>query len=152
MAKTYKKGLQARLVNGVMRFALERGKGPPFIYLVEVPGRKTGQMRSTPLDVLDVGGHRWLVAPYGVTDWVRNVRAAGEVTLRRGARSETYRATEVAPTEAVPVLRQYMKDIRIARPYFDATPDSTDEQIAADAPNHPVFRLDPVVPPAQAAP
>jgi deazaflavin-dependent oxidoreductase (nitroreductase family) len=148
MAKTYKKGLETRVVNGVMRFALERGKGPSFMYLVEVPGRKTGQMRSTPLDVTDLGGHRWLVAPYGVTDWVRNVRAAGEVTLRRGARSETYRATEVASTEAVPVLRKYIRDIRIARPYFNATPDSTDEQIAADAPNHPVFRLDPVMPPA----
>jgi hypothetical protein len=82
-------------------------------------------------------------------DWVRNVRAAREITLRRAGRSETHRPVEVPAEEAVAVLRQYLhvrifrylQRVRILPPLFGIGPDSTDEEIAAEAPRHPVFRL-----------
>jgi hypothetical protein len=95
------------------------------------------------VDVLKLGGDRWLVAGYGPASWVRNVRAAGEVTLSRGGRSETLTAEPVGPQEAVPVLRTYMAEIRVTRPYFDAVPDSPDEAVAAELARHAVFRLRP---------
>ena len=87
-------------------------------------------------------GVRWLVAPYGVVNWVRNARASGEVTLRRGRRSETVKVTEVEPDAAVPVLRTYLKQVPITRPYFDVRPESPDEAFAQEFPRHPVFRID----------
>jgi deazaflavin-dependent oxidoreductase (nitroreductase family) len=143
MAKRYRVGMGTRLVNALMRRMLERGKGPSFLYLLSVRGRKSGRVHSTPVDVMEVDGRRYLVAPYGEVNWVRNARAAGEVTLSRGEHSETFRVTEVGPDEAAPVLRQYLKKIRVVRPYFDVKPDSPDEDIAAEAKKHPVFRLDP---------
>ena len=86
-------------------------------------------------------GRRWLVAPYGVTNWVRNARAAGHVTLSRGRRSETLRVAELGADDSVPILRQYLREVPVTRPYFDVTPDSSDQQIAAEAPRHPVFLL-----------
>jgi hypothetical protein len=93
---------------------------------------------SVPVNVIRTDGDRWLVAPYGPVNWVRNARASGEVTLRRGRRTETVKVTEVDPT-AVPVLRTYLKQVPITRPYFDVTPDSPDEAFATEAPRHPVF-------------
>jgi hypothetical protein len=86
-------------------------------------------------------GERWLVAAYGTTNWVRNARAAGLVTLRRGGRSETVQVTELDPSDSAPVLRQYLREVPVTRPYFAVTADSPDEEIIADAPRHPVFRL-----------
>jgi deazaflavin-dependent oxidoreductase (nitroreductase family) len=84
--------------------------------MLSVPGRKTGQIRSNPVDIMEIGGRRYLVAPYGETDWVRNARAAGEVTLSRGGRAERFRVEEVDPDEAAPVLRKYLQDVRLVRP------------------------------------
>jgi hypothetical protein len=92
---------------------------------------------------MEVGGDRWLVAGYGVVNWVHNVRASGEATLSRGGRSQTYRVVEATPAEAVPVLREYMREVRVTAPYFDATPDSFDEAVTAEVARHPVFRLVP---------
>ena len=94
---------------------------------------------------MQTDGGRWLVAPYGEVDWVRNARAAGRVTLRRGRTSETLAVAEVSPAEAVPVLREYLtlKPVRkrACSPTFDVTPESSDEEFAADAAHHPVFEL-----------
>jgi hypothetical protein len=87
------------------------------------------------------GDERWLVAAYGVTNWVHNARAAGEVQIARGRCRETLRVAEVTPEDSVPVLRQYLREVPITRAYFDVTADSTDEQFAAEASRHPVFRL-----------
>jgi hypothetical protein len=87
------------------------------------------------------------VASYGVTNWVRNARVAGEVRITRGRRSETLRIEEVGPEDSIPVLRQYLWEVPVTRPYFDVTLDSTDEEFAAEAPRHPVFRL--ISPPAE---
>jgi deazaflavin-dependent oxidoreductase (nitroreductase family) len=119
------------------------GLGASYRYVVTVPGRKTGRLYSTPVDVIELAGQRFLVAGYGPTSWVANARTAGEVTLSRGSHSDRFQVEEVAPTAAVPVLRRYMSEIRVTRAYFDANPDSTDNAIAPELPRHPVFRLVP---------
>jgi hypothetical protein len=86
-------------------------------------------------------GERWLVAPYGEVSWVRNACAAGELTLSRAGPSETLRIEEVGPEQAAPILREYLKQVAIARSYFDVTPDGPLEEFKAEAPRHPVFRL-----------
>jgi hypothetical protein len=73
--------------------------------------------------------------------WVRNVRASGEVSLTRSQHTARYRAEEVTGTGAVPVLRTYIRKVRVTRPYFDATGDSSDGELLAEIPRHPVFRL-----------
>ena len=95
------------------------------------------------MDVIELEGQRWLVAGYGPASWVTNARAAGELTLSRGRRSDRFKVEEVALEAAVPVLRGYISEIRVTRAYFDANPASTEEEIAAELPNHPVFRLVP---------
>jgi len=92
---------------------------------------------------MDTGGQRWLVAGYGPANWVRNARAAGEVTLSRGGHQARCAIAEPTPDEAVPVLRKYLTDIRVTRPYFDATPSSPDSELEAELPRHPVLRLIP---------
>ena len=79
------------------------------IYLLTVRGRKSGLPRTTPIAVVEQNGKRYLASPYGVVDWVRNLRAAGEATLTRGRRSEIVKATELPPGEAGPVLKEIIR-------------------------------------------
>jgi hypothetical protein len=81
------------------------------------------------------------LAGTGLSSWVRNARAAGEVTLCRGGRSEKFRVDEAAAQTAIPVLRAYIGEIKVTRPYFNADPDSPDDAIAAELQRHAVFRL-----------
>ena len=76
--------------------------------VLEVRGRKSGEWRRTPVNLLDFDGDRHLVAPRGHTQWVRNLRAAGSGRLVLGRRTEEFAATEVPPADAVPVLRAYL--------------------------------------------
>jgi deazaflavin-dependent oxidoreductase (nitroreductase family) len=110
-------------------------------HVLTVPGRKSGLPRSTPVQLLFLDGQRWLVAPYGEGDWVRNARAAGTVELTRALKTERLAVEEVGPEEAAPVLREYLRRTSIVKPYFDATPDSPLDAFAAEAARHPVFRL-----------
>jgi deazaflavin-dependent oxidoreductase (nitroreductase family) len=146
MARSYRLGFGTRLVNWVFTGMTRAGVGASYRHILTVRGRRTGRLRSTPVDVIEVAGHRWLVAGYGLSSWVLNARAAGEVALRRGRRSQRYKVTELGPSDAVPVLRRYMAQIRVTRPYFDAAPDSPDDAIKAELPRHPVFELTPVSP------
>jgi deazaflavin-dependent oxidoreductase (nitroreductase family) len=143
MAKTYRRSSGTRLINSLFRAMTRLGLGASYRHILTVPGRKTGRLYSTPVDIINVEGQRWLVAGYGPASWVRNVRAAGEATLRRGRHSHRFKVEEAEAADAVPVLRKYIGEIRVTRPYFDATPDSPDEEIAAELPRHAVFRLIP---------
>lgn len=87
------------------------------------------------------GGQRWLVAPYGELGWVRNTRAAGQVTLSRGRHAETMAIVEAGPEESAPVLRHDIAEVPISRPYFDVRPDSPLDAFRTEAPRHPVFRI-----------
>ena len=96
-------------------------------------------MSMKPVDA--TGGRRWLVAPYGDVAWVKNARAAGRVTLARGRRVERVALAEVGPEESAPVLRRYVTEVPITRPYFDAGPASDLAAFRAEAHRHPVFRV-----------
>jgi deazaflavin-dependent oxidoreductase (nitroreductase family) len=91
MAKEYRLSLGTRLVNVAFRLMTRLGLGASYRHILTVRGRKSGRLYSTPVDVIEAGGHRWLVAGYGPANWVRNARAAGEVSLCRGKHSETFR-------------------------------------------------------------
>ena len=138
MARTYRLSPGTRAVNWVFAAMTTAGVGASCRHILTVRGRTSGRPHSTPVDVIDAAGHRWLVAGYGPSSWARNARAAGEVTLRRGRNSGRYAVTEPAPSEAVPVLRRYMAQIRVTRLYYDAAPDSPDDAIKAELPRHPV--------------
>ncbi len=115
--------------------------GPKHRYLLTVRGRKTGKEYSAPVTLIERSGKRYLVAPYGEMNWVRNARAAGRVTLARGKRSETLSIAQVSPEESAPVLKEYLAVEPITGPYFDARLDSPLEAFVAEAPRHPVFLL-----------
>jgi len=112
--------------------------------VLEVKGRKTGASRRTPVNLLAVGDRTYLVAPRGEAQWVRNVRAAdGHLDLLLGRRRTHYTATELSDEEKVPVLRAYLERWRAeVGVFFDGVgPDSTDDEVAAIAPKHPVFTI-----------
>jgi len=113
----------------------------PRTHLLTVPGRRTGRAWSTPVSLVELGGERWLVAPYGERNWVRNARAAGWVELRRGRRLERAGVAEVEPDVAVPVLRRYYATTPFTRRFFDASASSSREAWLAEAARRPVFRL-----------
>jgi deazaflavin-dependent oxidoreductase (nitroreductase family) len=144
MARTYRLSLGTRLINTLFRLITRLGLGASYRHILTVPGRKTGRLYSTPVDLIEVDGHRWLVAGYGPANWVRNTRAAAEVTLSRGRHIDKFKVEEPEVEAAVPVLRKYIAEIRVTRPYFNASADSSDEAIAAELERHTVFRLIPV--------
>jgi deazaflavin-dependent oxidoreductase (nitroreductase family) len=143
MSKTYRLGPWRRLVNELVKRLLRAGLGPRHTYLLTVSGRRTGRLYSTPVTLVEDGGQRWLVAPYGEVAWVRNARASREVTLSRGKRLERVVLFDVEPAEAAPVLKRYVTQVPITRPFFDVTPDSSLDAFASAAVRHPVFRLVP---------
>lgn len=135
-----------RAANRMLARMVGKGRGPRFIRLLTVTGRRTGLARTTPVVPLVTDQGRWLVSPYGEVGWVRNARAAGQVTLSRGETVEVLTATEVDTADAVPVLRAYrsMKPAGwIVRSHLAFGPRASDAEIAAVAQRYPVFELSP---------
>jgi deazaflavin-dependent oxidoreductase (nitroreductase family) len=142
MARTYRPTFFGRLRDRIMAFMLTKGMGPPGIYLLTVPGRRTGIPRTTPVAPLEGDDGRWLVAGYGPDGWARNARAAGRVTLSRGRTTESLIATELSAVAAAPILKRYLAEHpRTVGAYFDVAKDAPLEDFAAEAARHPVFRL-----------
>jgi deazaflavin-dependent oxidoreductase (nitroreductase family) len=113
--------------------------------VLEVRGRSSGVPRRTPVNLLVFDGQRFLVAPRGDTQWVRNLRAAGEGRLLVGRRSEAFAATELSDEDKPPLLRAYLKrwafEVGV---FFDGVgADASEEELRQIAPKHPVFRLRP---------
>lgn len=111
--------------------------------VLHVRGRKSGEWRSTPVNLLKYEGGRYLVAPRGQTQWVRNLRAAGSGILQVGRRKEEFVAEELSDTEKPALLRAYLKRWKWeVGMFFDGVgPDSPDEELARIAPGYPVFRI-----------
>jgi deazaflavin-dependent oxidoreductase (nitroreductase family) len=128
-----------RAVNGLMALGISiQGSR-----VLEVKGRKSGQWRSTPVNLLEVDGARYLVAPRGNTQWVRNMRVSGGGRLKLGRRTEDFKATEVTGDAAVPLLRAYLKKWKWeVGVFFEGTDaDASDAELLAIVPDHPVFQL-----------
>jgi len=111
--------------------------------VLEVRGRTSGEWRRTPVNLLTLEGERYLVAPRGHTQWVRNMRVSGGGRLRVGPRSESFTASELQDADKVPVLRAYLKRWKAeVGVFFEGVgPDSSEQELRRIAPNHPVFRL-----------
>jgi deazaflavin-dependent oxidoreductase (nitroreductase family) len=116
--------------------------------VLEVRGRRSGELRSVPVNLLELDGERYLVAPRGNTQWVRNARAAGTASLRLGSRTEEVALREVPVAERVPVLRVYLRrwGWEVGRFVEGLSAGSSDEEVAAVAPGMPVFRVTPARP------
>lgn len=111
--------------------------------ILRVRGRKTGEWRTTPVNLLTHDGVRYLVAPRGHTQWVRNLRAQGAGELVVGKRVEPFRATEIADADKPAVLRAYLRRWKFeVGVFFDGVgPDASDEELLRVAPGHPVFQV-----------
>jgi deazaflavin-dependent oxidoreductase (nitroreductase family) len=140
--KPYRLSPIRRAINAVVRPLARLGLTGPRTHLLTVPGRRTGKLWSTPVSIVQTGDERWLVAPYGDRNWVKNARAAGWVELRRGRRHERLAVEELGAAAAVPVLQEYYRRGRVTRPFFDVTLRSSPEAWLAEAPRHPVFVLE----------
>ena len=141
MAKTLKMNFADRVGDALFVALLRVGLKIGSMSLLTVRGRKSGQPRTVPVLLVEHDGHSFLVAPYGVVQWVRNIRAAGTATLTRGRRSKVISVAELPAHEAAPILKQYLVKATAARPYFDATLDSPLEAFEREAPRHPVFQI-----------
>ncbi len=116
--------------------------------VLEVRGRKSGEIRSTVVNVLDVNGERYLVAPRGTTEWVRNVRAAGGCRLVVGRRTEDVVVEELVELQKPEILRLYLRRWKweVGQFFNGVGTDATDAELLAIAPGYPVFRLRTVAP------
>ena len=114
---------------------------------LRVKGRVSGQTRTSVVNLLDVGDHRYLVAPRGTTDWVRNLRAAGTGELRLGRRVEAFRAQELPDEVKAPVLRAYVDRWRweVGTFFEGLSKEPSDAELAAIAPGFPVFEVLPTL-------
>ncbi len=112
--------------------------------VLEVRGRKSGEWRRTPVNLLSYGSEEYLVAPRGHTQWVRNVRAGGAARLLLGRRVREIAMTELADQSKPPVLRAYMKRWawEVGRFFDGVSAESTDAELLAVASDHPVFKLE----------
>ncbi|MBE3560719.1 MAG: nitroreductase family deazaflavin-dependent oxidoreductase [Ktedonobacteraceae bacterium] len=141
MAKTLHLTLVDRIGDALFMALLRAGVKIGTMSLLTVRGRKSGRPHTVPVLLVEQEGKRWLVAPYGEVQWVRNIRAAGTATLTRGRRSEVISVRELEAREAAPILKQYLFKATATRPYFDATKDSPLEAFEHEAVRHPVFQI-----------
>lgn len=119
------------------------GLGPRYMSLLEVKGRKSGKLYATPVSLVYADGKQFLVAPRGRTQWVRNAEAAGEVTLKRGAR-HSFRLRSLADSEKPQILKTYLTNYKGAvQRFFPVEPGAALESFAQIAPGYPAFELIP---------
>ena len=129
--------------NPSVEFATRHGLSVWGSRVLAVRGRTSGEWRTTPVNLLTLDDHRYLVSPRGEGQWVRNIRVAGGGELRLGKKVEPFRIRELDEEEKVLVLRAYLKRWKMeVGVFFEGVgPDSTDDQLLAIAPKHPVFEV-----------
>ena len=134
-----------KLFNPAVAFLTRRGISVWGSRVLEVRGRTSGELRRTPVNLLTLDDRHYLVSPRGEGQWVRNARAAqGRVATLVGRRREEWVAHELEGADKIPVLRAYLARWKAeVGVFFDgAAADSTDDELAAIAPRHPVFALE----------
>lgn len=118
------------------------GFGPSYSYLLQVQGRKTGRLFSTPVNILDYQDKRFLVAPRGSTQWVRNASVAGHVWLRKGRIRDRYAVRAVGNEGKLELLSEYLRRYKTAvQRYFPIQAGSPAEAFVSIAADYPVFEL-----------
>jgi deazaflavin-dependent oxidoreductase (nitroreductase family) len=131
-----------RCFNRAFGWLVGLGLGLRHNYLLEVRGRKSGRTYSTPVDLLELGGKRYLVAPRGRTQWVRNAEAAGEVALRKGRKRERFRLRPLADAEKPQILKKYLDSFATTvQRYFPVPAGSPRDAFLPLAARYPAFEL-----------
>jgi deazaflavin-dependent oxidoreductase (nitroreductase family) len=135
----FTKNVFNRIVAGLTRLGISVAGSR----VLEVKGRKSGEWRRTPVNLLTHEGGRYLVSPRGHTQWVRNMRASGGGRLVLGGKVEEFSATEVGEDEKPPLLRAYLEKWKweVGAFFGGIGPDATDEELRRIGPDHPAFRI-----------
>ncbi len=134
-----------RIFNRVFGFLIGIGIGPSNKYLLQVRGRKSGKLFSTPVNQLDFAGKHFLVAPRGQTQWVRNAEAANEITFKKGSSRQKFRLRSLRGQEKLEVLKAYLDTFpREVQTYFPVPAGSPVEAFVSIADNYPAFELIPL--------
>jgi len=113
--------------------------------ILRVRGRKSGEWHSHPVNLLTYEGSQYLVAPRGLTQWVRNMRVSGGGQLALGRKAQPFKAIEISDQEKIPILRAYLKRWKVeVGIFFQGVSDTSPEaELKRIAPDHPVFRVEP---------
>jgi deazaflavin-dependent oxidoreductase (nitroreductase family) len=131
-----------RIFNRLFGFLVGIGWGFSYNYLLQVRGRKSGNLYSTPVNLLEIGGKKFLVAPRGRTQWVRNAEAAGEIVLKKGSARQQFRLRPLAGDEKLEILKAYLDTFqREVQRYFPVPAGSPVEAFAELAETYPAFEL-----------
>jgi deazaflavin-dependent oxidoreductase (nitroreductase family) len=133
-----------RVLNPAVAVATRAGLSVWGSRVLRVRGRSSGEWRETPVNLLSYDGKHYLVAPRGVTHWVKNLRVAGQGELRLGRRTESFRATEIDDADKVEILRAYLRRWKAeVGVFFDGVSSkSSEDELRRIAPNHPIFVID----------
>jgi deazaflavin-dependent oxidoreductase (nitroreductase family) len=131
-----------KIFNRTFGFLVGLGLGFSHNYLLEVRGRKSGKLYSTPIDLLERNGKQYLVAPRGSTQWVRNAEAAGEITLKKGSSRRKFGLRILADSEKPEILKAYLDSFkREVQTYFPIAAGSPLEAFVELASSYPAFEL-----------
>jgi deazaflavin-dependent oxidoreductase (nitroreductase family) len=131
-----------RAFNRVFGFLVGLGLGFSYNYLLQVRGRKSGKLYSTPIDLLELRGKRFLVAPRGRTQWVRNAESAGEVTLKKGRTRERFKLRPVPDADKPEILKAYLDNFkREVQRYFPVAAGSPVQAFGELTQSYPAFEL-----------
>jgi deazaflavin-dependent oxidoreductase (nitroreductase family) len=131
-----------RMFNRIFGTLVGMGLGFSYNYLLQVKGRKSGKIYSTPIDLLELDGKRFLVAPRGRTQWVRNAEAAGEVTLKKGSVRQRFRLQPLSDVEKPPILKAYLDRFKKeVQRYFPVAAGSPLESFVELVESYPAFEL-----------
>ena len=132
----------AKKMSSFLGWLAARGIGPKRMVRLEHKGRVSGGLRSTAVNWTEHDGQRYLVAPRGETQWVRNIRAdGGRAVLRRGGNSETVRLEEIPVEGRAAIIKQYVGENKIVKGQFGLEPDDPIEKYIGIAANHPAFLI-----------
>jgi len=133
-----------RVFNRTFGILVGLGLGFSYNYLLQVRGRKSGKIYSTPIDLLELGGKRFLVAPRGRAQWVRNAEAAGQVTLKKGSKRQQFQLRALTDQEKPEILKAYLDQFkREVQRYFPVQAGSPVEAFRELVQNYPAFELVP---------
>lgn len=141
MARSYRLGAVRKMINRLVASRVRKGKFDKHTFLLTTLGRKSGLERTTPVTLIFEGDDRYLVSPYGMVGWVHNVRDAGVAELSQAGTVEEIALTELDAAAAAPILKKYVQQVSVVRPYFDADEDAPVEEFEAEATAHPVFKI-----------
>ncbi len=131
-----------RAFNRLFGELVQMGFGLSHNYLVQVRGRKSGRLYSTPVNILEHGGSKYLVSPRGTTQWVRNTRVSGNIWLKKGAYRENFEVTEVSLSERPKLLKAYLERYRLTvQRYFSVKAGADEGAFKAISEHYPVFQL-----------